>query len=130
MEQRALALDPQQLAAARDALEHEPLGRAGEEVGDDGVDRDAPAGDRDPGLAGRDELAGDAAPPRLAASSSSATVIFPIAQSEPTVSTIRRSRASGSRPVGTLRSGGGLRRSRSSTPCRARELGQLRRRRR
>ena len=60
MEQRALALDPEQLAAARDALEHELLGGAGDEVGDDGVDGDPPAGDRDPGLAGRDELARDA----------------------------------------------------------------------
>ena len=37
------------------ALDDEPLPRAGEEVGDDGVDRDAPAGDHDPGLAGGDE---------------------------------------------------------------------------
>ena len=66
MQQRALALDEEHLAPARDALEDEPLGGAGDEVGDDGVDRDPPAGDRDPGLAGRDELARDAAPPRLA----------------------------------------------------------------
>ena len=57
-------------------------------------------------------------------SSSSETVIFPIAQSEPTVRTIR---AGSSRfaPVGTLRPSGGLRRSRSSTPCRAASSDQL-----
>ena len=65
MEQRALALDPEQLAAAVTAFEHERLGGAGEEVGDDGVDGDPPPRDRDPGLAGRDELAPDAAPARL-----------------------------------------------------------------
>ena len=61
MQERALPLDPEQLAAALDAFEHELLGRAGEEVGDDGVDRDPPPRDRDPGLAGRDELALDPA---------------------------------------------------------------------
>ena len=66
MEQRALAFDEQDLAAAPDAFEHELLGGAGDEVGDDGVDGDAPAGDRDPGLAGRDELAADPARLRLA----------------------------------------------------------------
>ena len=55
MQQRPLALDPEQLAAAGDAFEDERLGRAGDEVGDDCVDREPPAGDRDPGLAGRDE---------------------------------------------------------------------------
>ena len=62
---------------------------------------------------------------RASASSSSATVIFPIAQSEPTVSTTLASCVRFS-PVGVLRPGGGLRRSRSSTPWRAastRELG-------
>ncbi len=43
------------------AFEHEALGRPGEEVGDDRVDRDPPARDRDPGLARRDERARDAA---------------------------------------------------------------------
>ena len=90
MEQRALPLDPEQLAAARDALEHELLGGAGDEVGDDGVDGDPPAGDRDPGLPGRHELARDPARAAPRASSSSETVIFPIAQSEPTVSTTSR----------------------------------------
>src|SRR5829696_2542213 len=54
---------------------------------------------------------------RASASSSSATVIFPIAQSEPTV----RATCDGCvrfSPVGTLRPGGGLRRSRSATPWR------------
>src|SRR5580765_4716177 len=59
----------------------------------------------------------DATPRRFASrSSSSPTVIFPIAQSEPTVSTMRAGSSRFS-PVGTLRSGGGLRRSRSSTLC-------------
>ena len=39
------------------AFEHELLGGAGDEVGDDGVDGDPPPRDRDPGLAGRHELA-------------------------------------------------------------------------
>ena len=58
--------------------------------------------------------------PRRSASrwSSSETVIFPIAQSEPTVRMIRAG-TSRFAPVGTFRSSGGLRRSRSSTPCRA-----------
>ena len=45
---------------------HQLLGRAGDEVGDDRVDRDPPPRDRDPGLPGRHELACDAAPARLA----------------------------------------------------------------
>ncbi|MCX8202029.1 MAG: hypothetical protein N3H84_08025, partial [Candidatus Caldarchaeum sp.] len=47
-------------------------------------------------------------------SSSTATVFFPMAQSEPTVSRILASPARFA-PVGTLRPAGGLRRSRSST---------------
>ena len=43
-------------------------------------------------------------------------VIFPIAQSEPTVSTIVPATSRFS-PVGTFSPAGGLRRSRSSTPC-------------
>ena len=50
MAERALALDEQQVAALG-ALVHEPLGRAGDEVGDHVVDGDPPAGDGDPGLA-------------------------------------------------------------------------------
>ena len=53
--QRSLPFDPEELAAPLGALDHEPLRRAGEEVRDDGVDRDPPARDRDSGLAGRDE---------------------------------------------------------------------------
>ena len=55
MRQRALPLDPEQLPAPLDPLEHEPLGRPCNEVGNDGIDGDSPAGDRDPGLASRDE---------------------------------------------------------------------------
>src|SRR5919202_1971928 len=65
MDDRALSFDPQELAAPLVALDDEPLGGAGEEVGHDGVDRDSPARDRDPGLARRDEDGADAAPPRL-----------------------------------------------------------------
>ena len=62
MDERALSLDEEQVGPATLVpLEEEPLGRAGEEVGDDGVDRDPPAGDRDARLARRDELRGDAA---------------------------------------------------------------------
>ena len=98
-------------------LVHQPRRRAGDEVRDDVVDRDPPAGDRDPGLAGGDErgLAARARGPR--ASSSSVTDILPIAQSEPTVCTTRTSGRS--RPAGTLSPGGAARRSRSSTPAAA-----------
>ena len=66
MDERALALDPEELAAALGPLDDEPLGGAGDEVRDDGVDRDPPARDRDARLAGRDEYGarGRAAAPR------------------------------------------------------------------
>ena len=54
MQDRALSLDPEQVAAFA-ALHHEPLGGAGEEIGHDGVHREPPAGDCDPGLARGDE---------------------------------------------------------------------------
>ena len=54
VQQRALALDPEQVAP-RGALDDQPLGRPGQEIGDDRVDRDAPARDRDPGLPRRHE---------------------------------------------------------------------------
>src|SRR4051794_37415574 len=56
VDQRPLALDPQQLSPALVPLDDEPLGGACDEVGDDGVDGDAPAGDRNAGLPGRHEL--------------------------------------------------------------------------
>ena len=59
MEERALALD--QVPAVVVARRRELLDRAGDEIGDDGVDRDALAGDQDAGLAGRPEIGGDAA---------------------------------------------------------------------
>ena len=65
MEERALALDPEQLPSALDPFQHELLGGAGDEVGDDCVDRDPPPRDRDARLAGRDELAPDPAAPGL-----------------------------------------------------------------
>src|SRR5207253_3230548 len=53
------------IAASRAPLDDEPLGRAREEVRDDGVDRYSPPGDDHPGLAGRDEDRAQAAPARL-----------------------------------------------------------------
>src|SRR6266516_1891755 len=64
VQDRSLTLDPEQVPALP-ALDDEPLGGAGEEVGDDGVDGDAPAGDRDARLAGRDEHRTQAAIARL-----------------------------------------------------------------
>src|SRR5215210_5380897 len=59
---RALPLDPEHIGpASAVALDDEPLGRARDEVGDDGVDGDPPTRDRDSGLAGRHELRRDAA---------------------------------------------------------------------
>ena len=60
MRERALALDEQELATSSPTLDHEALRRSGDEVGDDRIDGDAPAGDRDPRLPGRDELRCDA----------------------------------------------------------------------
>src|SRR5713226_878533 len=54
MEDRALALHPEEVSSLR-ALDHQSLRGACEEVRDDGVDRDPPAGDRNAGLAGRNE---------------------------------------------------------------------------
>ena len=65
MGKRALALDEEKLASAAAALDHELLGRAREEVGDDRVHGDPPARDRNPGLAGRDEDGGEASAPGL-----------------------------------------------------------------
>ena len=65
VQERALALDPEQLAAALSPLDDETLRGAREEVGHDGVDRDSPAGDHHARLAGRDEDRAHAAPPRL-----------------------------------------------------------------
>ena len=62
MEDRALSLDPEQVASLA-ALDDETFGRAGKEVGNDRVDGDPPAGDRDPGLPRRHE---DGAQPTLA----------------------------------------------------------------
>ena len=99
------ALRPTAARPPLHAFEHEPLGRAGDEVGNDGVDGDPPARDAMPVC--RSGRTREAMPGRRAsASSSSETVIFPIAQSEPTVRTIRAG-ASRFAPVGTLRSSGG-----------------------
>ena len=55
MRERALALDEEQLSPTLRPFDDEPLRRARDEVRDDRVDGDAPAGDRDAGLAGGDE---------------------------------------------------------------------------
>ncbi len=55
MDERALALDEQELAPALDAFDDQPLCRTCDEIGHDGVDRDPPSCDRHPGLPGRDE---------------------------------------------------------------------------
>jgi hypothetical protein len=54
VQDRALALDPEQVAPLR-AFDDEALGGAGQEIGDDGVDGDPPSRDRDSGLAGGNE---------------------------------------------------------------------------
>src|SRR5262249_39082941 len=55
MEERALTLDPEHLAATGGALDHQLLRGPGGEVGDDRVDGDPPAGDRDARLPGGNE---------------------------------------------------------------------------
>ena len=60
VDDRPLALDEEQVAALG-ALDDEALAGAGEEVRDDGVHGDAPAGDHDPRLPGRDEHRAEAA---------------------------------------------------------------------
>ena len=66
VDERALPLDEEQRAAALDALDHEALGGAREEVGDDRVDGDPPAGDGDAGLARGNEHRFEAAVAGLA----------------------------------------------------------------
>ena len=125
MGDRALALDEQQLAAALVTLDDEPLGRAGDEVGDDRVDGDPPARDRDPGLAGRDEarLRARAPAPRGRArarrsSSRSRSPSRPSARS--CAGTVRFA------PVGTFEVGGRLAQVAELDAVPRRELGQLR----
>ena len=65
VDERALALDEEQLPAALDALDHEALGGAREEVRDDRVDGDSPARDGDARLPRRHEHGLEAAPARL-----------------------------------------------------------------
>ena len=49
---RALPLDDDQIGALVRGEQHELFGRSGREVGDHAIDRNAPAGDHDPGLSG------------------------------------------------------------------------------
>ncbi len=65
VQDRALPLDPEELAAARAPFDDEPLRRARDEVGDDRVDGDPPARDRDARLPGRNEQRALAAAARL-----------------------------------------------------------------
>ena len=63
MKHRALTLDEEQAPAPSRRLRARGCSAApAMKVGDDRVDGDPPAGDRDPRLAGRDELAREAAP--------------------------------------------------------------------
>src|SRR5207248_4697964 len=55
VDERALTLDEEQLAASALAFDDQALSRASEEVGYHRVDGDPPARDRDPRLAGGDE---------------------------------------------------------------------------
>ena len=84
MEQRALALDEQHLAPAPTPSSTSCSAAPAMKSATTASTEIPQPGDRDPRLAGRDELAADPAR-RASRSSSSATVIFPIAQSEPTV---------------------------------------------
>src|SRR5215211_6860876 len=59
VDDRSLALDPEELSPTLGALDHELLGGAREEVGDDRIDRDPPARDHDPRLPRRYEHRGD-----------------------------------------------------------------------
>ena len=126
MRDRALALDEQQLSPALASLDDEPLRRAGDEVRDDRVDGDPPAGDRDPGLPRRDEAGPRCPRARASRSSSSETVIFPIAQSEPTVSTILPGHLEVRAASARRGPAGARRRSVSVTPKRVGELDELR----
>ena len=100
MRDRSLPLDEQQLAPALVPLDDEPLGGARR------GNRRRPRRRRSPSprsrsLSGRSGRSATAIPrARAARSSSSETVIFPIAQSEPTVSTILRRHARGWRRWG------------------------------
>ena len=91
------------MSASAAALQHQPLRRAGDEVGHHRIHRDAPALDHDPRLAGGDEAGADAAVVQLPGDLKLA-VIFPTLQSVPTVSTTNGSTvlgpARGDREVG------------------------------
>ena len=63
MEQRALALDDIPMLGV--GVGRQPFGRARDEVGDDGIDRHAPAGDEDAGLPGGAEVRVEALRPHL-----------------------------------------------------------------
>src|SRR3954453_12688337 len=65
MQERALTLDPEQLAAALAPLDDETLRGARDEVGHDRVDCDAPAAGHHPRVSRREEDPRNAAPPRL-----------------------------------------------------------------
>src|SRR5438093_501692 len=65
VQERALPLDEQHLATAAVALDYKALRGARDEVRHDRVDRDPPARDRDPRLAGGNELGRDPATARL-----------------------------------------------------------------
>ena len=73
------------MSASLRALQHEPLGGAGDEVGDDRVDGDPAALDEDARLPRGGERDALAPVARRASRSWSCVVILPMLQSEPTV---------------------------------------------
>ena len=119
MADRALALDPEHGARSRPlaALQHQPLGGPGDEVGHHVVHGDAPAGDGDAGLAGGHEGAGAAraaAPPGRAPGRPSSCRWR---SRVPTVATTCASTLEVAARSARRGPAGARRRSRISTPC-------------
>ena len=116
VDQRALAFDEEELAAALGTLDDEPLGGAREEVRDDGVDRDPPPRDRDPRLPGRYEDRLEAALPRLEIELDGNGLLADRAVRADGEDDLRVDREVGARRDAQIL--GGRRRSRSTTSCR------------
>ena len=118
VEERALALDEEQVAALR-ALVHEPLGGPGHVVGDHVVHGQPPAGDRNPGLPGGHvhRRAARARAPRGPARASPPSCRSPCPSPRCAPPAPRPCGWPG--PAGTVRSGGAARRSRRPVPRRS-----------
>ena len=87
---RALPFDDDEIGAAARGMENQLFGSAGCKVGDDAVDGDAPPGNHDARLAGRERSAPPFRKRAPCARTRVPTVIFPTAQSLPIVSSDRR----------------------------------------